>query len=94
MSGHFLYQCKRLHELSPAVIPDLFLFDVLLPDGSGVEVCNYVKSNEPTSTIPVVLMSAHAKAIETDRLCQPDAFIVKPFDIDDVISTVSRLVKD
>lgn len=37
---------------------DLIILDVTLPDGSGLEVCRALKSNESTQRIPIVLFSA------------------------------------
>ncbi len=69
---------------------DLYLLDISLPDGSGIEVCNILKSNP--LDVPVILMSAHAKTIEIEKSCQPDAFISKPFDLDDILLRVYTLI--
>ena len=37
--------------------PDLFLIDIRLPDINGLEVCSWLKSQESSSHIPVILMS-------------------------------------
>ncbi|WP_435525971.1 response regulator [Chryseobacterium indoltheticum] len=46
------------------IIPEVYLLDVMLPDGSGVDVCNYIKMTKDLEKIPVIMMSAHAAAIE------------------------------
>ncbi|WP_316738551.1 response regulator transcription factor [Pedobacter aquatilis] len=57
---------------------DLFLLDVKLPDGSGIEVCEAIMSVEQT---PIIIMSAHATLQTISKTCVPNDFIEKPFDI-------------
>lgn len=75
---------------SKIFIPDVFLLDVMLPDGSGVDVCNYIKRTNNIRKIPVIMMSAHATAVELDQSCTAEAFISKPFNLDDVLSTLAH----
>lgn len=60
---------------------DLYILDIRLPDGTGIDVCNDLKNNPETSHISVILMSAHAKVYEIDNYCKANAFVTKPFDI-------------
>lgn len=79
---------NRLHG---TVDVDLYILDVRLPDGSGIDVCNDLKKNGCSET-PILMMSAHAKTIEIDKRCNPNAFISKPFDIDDLLASVRNLI--
>ena len=69
---------------------DLFLLDVMLPDGNGIEVCNYLKSLEKTRHVPVIMMSAHADRYDIRRGCAAENFIKKPFDIYDLLRLVAK----
>ncbi|KFC22498.1 response regulator transcription factor [Epilithonimonas lactis] len=69
-------------------IPDLYLFDVMLPDGSGINLCRDIKSSTPNLGIPVIIMSAHAHLDQMKNLCDPDDFISKPFDIDMMLDRI------
>lgn len=69
--------------------PDLYLFDVMLPDGSGIDLCKEIKNNV---NIPVIIMSAHARLYDIKKLCEPDDIIVKPFDIDDVLKRIEKVL--
>lgn len=62
-------------------IPEVYLFDVMLPDGSGVDLCNYINKQLGLST-PVVMMSAHATIKDITSACHPADLISKPFDLD------------
>jgi len=68
---------------------DLFLLDVMLPDGNGIEICNQLKSTASTSHVPVIIMSAHHQLIAADK-CQAADFIQKPFDIDDFVARIQK----
>lgn len=63
-------------------LPDIMVFDIMLPDGNGIDLCTQMKINNRTSDIPILLMSAHHKQeISKETECA-DAFISKPFDIE------------
>ncbi|WP_294297510.1 response regulator [uncultured Chryseobacterium sp.] len=68
--------------------PDLYLFDVMLPDGSGIDLCQQIKLDESSKDIPVIMMSAHADQEQVKNLCQPDDLIAKPFDIDYLLKRI------
>lgn len=67
--------------------PDLFLLDIMLPDGNGLDLCKQLKEADNTSRIPVVLMSAHANL---SRMEGADDFIAKPFDVDDLLERIGK----
>jgi len=78
---------NKMHVL---VTVDLYILDVRLPDGSGIDVCNGLKNS--SSAIPILIMSAHAKIIEIKKRCNPYVFISKPFDIDELLASVHSLI--
>ncbi|SFT77117.1 Response regulator receiver domain-containing protein [Chryseobacterium formosense] len=82
---------KAFNNRDQSSVPDLFIMDVRLPDGLGTDLCNQIKEDEKTANIPVMIISAHAKADEVINSCKADEFISKPFDIDDVITKIERL---
>jgi len=66
---------------------DLFLLDVMLPDGSGLDVCEQLSSAEMT---PILVMSAHATLKDIETKCQPSNFIQKPFDIENLLKQIKN----
>lgn len=67
--------------------PDLFLLDIMLPDGNGLDLCKELKQSDITKSIPVVLMSAHA---DISRMEGADDFIAKPFDVDELLNRIEK----
>jgi len=63
--------------------PDIILLDIIMPELNGYEVCEYLKNNEETNNIPIIMISAlgHNSEERTKGLdAGADAFISKPFD--------------
>ena len=65
-------------EVSARELPDLVLLDVMLPDGSGYDVCRTLRQR---SAVPIIMLTARGE--ETDRIVGlelgADDYIVKPF---------------
>ncbi len=78
--------------LADARPPALVLVDLALPDGDGLEVCRFAQARWPTRPIIVCTATAstemHAKAV----LAGASAYVVKPFDPDDLLALVDRLL--
>lgn len=72
--------------------PDLILMDYLLPGETGGQLCAKIKENPNTCDIPVVIYSAYPRANTRKSCPKCDAFIQKPFDIDDLSATITRLL--
>jgi len=70
-------------------LPDLYLLDIMLPDGDGLDICKEIKDDNLTTHIPVVLMSAHADAVETTQRTKSNGFVAKPFDVDHLTKYIS-----
>lgn len=75
-----------------SIKPDLYLFDVMLPDGSGIDLCDQIKNDRKQDNIPVMMMSAHAQLNEISDHCFPDDFISKPFDIDNLLLKINTMM--
>jgi DNA-binding response OmpR family regulator len=66
--------------------PDLILLDIRLPGKLGTEICKELKDLH--CTIPIILFSAHAQQANFMEMFGADAFMKKPFDVKDLVSTV------
>jgi DNA-binding response OmpR family regulator len=70
--------------------PDLFLIDRLLSGVDGLDVCRYLKSNEQTSDIPVVMVSASPDIGVLAAKAGADDFIEKPFELSYLLKVIER----
>lgn len=71
-------------------MPDVVILDILLSGEDGRSICSYLKSQELTKRIPVIMFSAHYKGDVAKVLDQSkaDSFLAKPFDINDLTHLV------
>lgn len=74
------------------IVPNLFLLDVMLPDGSGIEVCSALKQTAGHSHIPVLIMSAHSSIEQVCGGCRAEGFIKKPFDVECFLDSVRQQI--
>ena len=62
--------------------------DMLLSGADGTDICRRLKHDMKTSSIPILMFSAHPTAKETCLAAGADDFISKPFEMNDMISKV------
>lgn len=74
--------------------PDLILSDVYMPKMSGLELCEILHGDPVYSEIPFVVMSSENDAGNMRRmmLYGAAAFIVKPFNVEQVMLTLNKIV--
>ena len=81
--------------LAGASAPDLVLLDLMLPDRPGTEVCQSLRSNPLTSSIPIIMVTARSS--EDDRIAGfekgADDYIGKPFSMRELLLRVEAVLK-
>src|SRR4051794_18538115 len=65
---------------------DLMLLDVLLPDLDGLELCQRVRAREGALYLPIIVLTAHAEQRHAAFAAGADDYVVKPFDVDDLLA--------
>lgn len=81
---------EYLEQLHNGGLPHLILLDVLLSGKDGREIVKYLKSQQETKHIPVIMFSAHPSAEETARQAGADDFLAKPFNINVMLEKISH----
>ena len=83
---------KEALQLATGMAFDLFILDVRLPDGTGVELCQLLRRLQPK--VPVVYYTGYAdEAAEREALSKcGDAYLKKPVSISQWEKTISELL--
>ena len=72
--------------------PDLILMDIQLPEVSGLEVTQKIKSNEELVDIPIIAVTAFAMKGDEERIraggCED--YIAKPISVSSFLEKVKR----
>lgn len=75
-------------------VPDILISDIVMPQISGYELINYVRSSDALKDLPIILLTA--KGMTQDRIkgynlgC--NAYLPKPFDPDELVSIINNLI--
>ena len=71
---------------------DLIIMDMLLSGTDGTDICRRLKQDSKTSSVPVLMFSAHPNAKEACLAAGADDFISKPFEMNDLLSRIDKFV--
>jgi DNA-binding response OmpR family regulator len=72
--------------------PDIILLDYILNGINGGEICHQIKTNQTTCTIPIIIVTAYSKVINSLGNYGCDGFVSKPFEITELVQQVNELL--
>ncbi len=87
---------EKALKIAKKEIPDCIISDIMMPKMNGFEFAKAIKSNELTSFIPVLLLTAktseeaHLEGLQSTA----DAFLTKPFNHEIVKASVLQLISE
>lgn len=81
---------EYIEQITKDNLPHLIILDMLLSGQDGRETAKELKGRDLTKHVPIIMISAHPSARETAKKFGADEFIAKPFDIDYLLTRVSR----
>lgn len=70
--------------------PDMIFLDIWMSGIDGKTICKDLKKDPVTSHIPIVMFSANRDTEEISLECGADDFILKPFEIDDLLALAHK----
>ena len=86
----------KVLKLLGSIKPDLILLDNWLTDwksdANGQQLSKELKTNPKTSHIPIIIVSAVSNIQEIAEAGQADAFLKKPFDLNELVAVVNKYV--
>lgn len=75
--------------------PALFLLDIMVPGGNGLDVCKRLRANASLSSTPIIFLTA--RAAENDRVSGlelgADDYITKPFSTRELLARVKAVLR-
>lgn len=76
-------------------IPDIIISDVMMPEKNGYEVCETLKTDERTSHIPIILLTAKSSVDDkiTGLKVGADAYLMKPFHKEELFVRLEKLLE-
>jgi two-component system phosphate regulon response regulator PhoB len=73
----------------------MILLDLMLPDGSGLDLCREIKGNKELSSTPIIILTA--KDDEVDKVVGfelgADDYVTKPFSVRELILRIKAVLK-
>lgn len=74
--------------------PDVFLIDIQLPGVNGLEVCEWLKSHDVSSQIPVILISGESYLKTLAAATHADDYIEKPIVLPQLLGKISEFLEE
>lgn len=94
------FRCMSAHDgktgldLCISHSPSLIITDIMMPVMDGMEMCHHLRNNVPTSTTPIIMLTAkddRTTELESIKI-NIDSFLVKPFDANILLLRAQQLV--
>jgi len=85
---------RRGLELAQRLRPPVMLLDAMLPELDGFSVCRQLKADEGTAATRVIMLTALGQRTDRERALAAgaDFYVSKPFDEDELLALLRRLV--
>lgn len=94
------YHCEVLNDplkfvaIARTFQPDLILLDIMMPQLSGVQLCQIIKADPATKQVPIIFLTARNEAEDRIKGLEAGAedYISKPFDMRELLLRVNKVL--
>jgi CheY-like chemotaxis protein len=73
--------------------PDVILLDIWMSGEDGRDICKFLKSQQHTRNIPIIMISATNDLAQSAKDAGADDFLSKPFHMEHLLQKVEKYVK-
>ena len=84
---------EEAFHVTKAVRPDLIISDIVMPEMDGNKLIRRVRNSEFGKNILFIVLTSHTQMQDYFEMMDVDDFITKPFDPEDLISRVERVLE-
>lgn len=74
-------------------VPDAFILDNQLSGVAGIDICRFLKSQDRTRRVPVIMLSANPRIGSIAIDAGADDYLEKPFKINELLTLINKYVK-
>ncbi len=97
-AGHKVLRAANVEQAKTIVnaeLPDLILLDWMMPGTTGIEYAKYLRTQERTKNVPIVMLTARAD--ENDKVngleVGADDYITKPFSPKELLARIKAVLR-
>jgi len=72
--------------------PDMILLDIHMNGIDGGTICQLIKTNKTTASIPILMFSANENIASITKQCGADGYITKPFEPNQLNKTIQQIL--
>lgn len=87
---HTRTTCNNIVEIISEKKPNVILMDNWIPDTGGIKATQLLKSHPEFGQVPVIYFSANNDVEALSQKAGADAYIAKPFDLDELERIVNQ----
>ena len=91
---HYAHNGIEGMDVALAIMPDIIITDIMMPERNGLEFCNDIRNSNIVSHIPIIVVSA--KSAQADRneafKAGANAYLTKPFDADELNNIINSIL--
>jgi DNA-binding NtrC family response regulator len=91
---HIFTDCDNITEKVSAINPHVILMDNWIPDSGGIVATQKLKNTDSLRSIPVVYFSANSDIQSLASRAGAEAYLAKPFDLNDLESTINSVINN